>query len=136
MNRPGGWWGRKSTPAKVETYTRWSFHSFALIELLTAGGPVIGQAGPRPAAVLLLMVTAHSVLCAVTASRTLDWLRGGREQPVRTLWALGGVTVAVAVASLAAVTHGPAGRDVDGPAGGVFTIVLVFGSGVVALGVR
>ncbi|MGW0191655.1 glycoside hydrolase family 53 protein, partial [Streptomyces sp. NPDC003362] len=29
---PGRWWRRKSTPAKVETYTRWSFHFFAVAE--------------------------------------------------------------------------------------------------------
>ena len=28
----GGWWRGKTTPAKVETYTRWSFHFFAVIE--------------------------------------------------------------------------------------------------------
>ncbi|CAL9513416.1 sensor histidine kinase [Streptomyces sp. Tu 3180] len=136
MSRPGGWWGRKSTPAKVETYTRWSFHSFALIELACAGGPVIGQVGPGTAALLMLMAAAHSVVCAVTASRALDWLRGQREQPVRTLWVLGATTVTVAVTALAVAEHGPAGEDVDGAAGGIFAIVMVFGAGAAAVGVR
>ncbi|CAL9505360.1 hypothetical protein SUDANB176_03535 [Streptomyces sp. enrichment culture] len=136
MGRPGGWWGRKSTPAKVETYTRWSFHSLALVELVVAGGPVFGQVGPRLAALLLLMTAAHSAVCGVTASRALDWLRGQREQPVRTLWALGATTAVVAVASLVVAEHGPAGEDVDGAAGGIFAIVVIFGAGAVALGVR
>ncbi|CAL9508229.1 sensor histidine kinase [Streptomyces griseomycini] len=136
MGRPGGWWGRKSTPAKVETYTRWSFHSLALVELLVAGGPVIGQVGPRLAALLLLMTAVHSVVCGVTASRALDWLRGRREQPVRTLWTLGATTAAVAVASLVVAEHGPSGEDADGAAGGVFSIVVIFGVGAAVLGVR
>jgi two-component system sensor histidine kinase DesK len=136
MSRPGGWWGRKSTPAKVETYTRWSFHSFALIELVCAGGPVIGQVGPRLATLLMFLTAVHSVFCAVTVSRALDWLRGGRAQPVRTLWALGATTAAMGVIALLVAEHGPAGKSVDGAAGGVFAIVMLFGAGAIAIGVR
>ncbi|WP_193513300.1 sensor histidine kinase [Streptomyces griseoloalbus] len=135
-SRPGGWWGRKSTPAKVETYTRWSFHLIALIELVAASGPVIGEVGLRLAVPLLLMAAAHSVFCAVTASHAVDWLRGQREQPVRTLWVFGAATAVVAVISLAIAEHGPAGEEADGAAGALFTIVTAFGAGVVALGVR
>lgn len=136
MSRPGGWWGRKSTPAKVETYTRWSFHSFALIECFCAGGPVFGQVGLRPGALLMFLAAVHSVFCAVTASHALDWLRGGRERPVRTLWALGATTAVVGVAVLAVAGYGPAGESVDSAASGVYAIVMAFGAGAVAIGVR
>lgn len=136
MSGPGGWWRRKSTPAKVETYTRWSFHSFAGIEFVSAGAPVFGQVGPRLGTLLMSLAAVHSVLCAVTASRALDWLRGGREQPVRTLWTLGAATAVTAVAALLVAEHGPAGENVDGAAGGVFAVVMTFGAGAVAIGVR
>ncbi len=43
MRGPGAWWHGKTTPAKVETYTRWSFHSFALIEVCAVGLPAFGE---------------------------------------------------------------------------------------------
>ncbi|TWF86593.1 two-component system sensor histidine kinase DesK [Streptomyces capillispiralis] len=135
MSRPGVWWGRKSTPAKVETYTRWSFHLIALIEFVVVCGPVIEHVRPRQAALLLVMTAVHSLGCAVTASRALDWLRGQRERPLRTLWAFGAGTAAVAVVALLVVEHAPGGKDVDGAAGAVFAVVTAFGTGVIALGV-
>ncbi|WP_081239278.1 sensor histidine kinase [Streptomyces viridosporus] len=136
MRRPGGWWGRKSTPAKVETYTRWSYHFFALFEFAMAGLPVAGRLGPAPTALLLVLVAAHSAVCAVTASRALDWLRGRRDQPLRLLWVLGALTAVVAVTVVAVCEHGPADEDTGSVAGGIFGIVLVFGIGNIALGVR
>ncbi|MFF9200576.1 sensor histidine kinase [Streptomyces sp. NPDC014986] len=136
MSGQDGWWGRKSTPAKFETYTRGSFHLLALIEMVTVCGPVIGQVGPRLTALLLFLGAAHSVFFAVTASHALDWLRGQREQPVRTLWTFSACTAVVAVVALAVTEFGPAGKEADGAAGALLTIVTAFGSGVVALGVR
>ncbi|MBE8471697.1 sensor histidine kinase [Streptomyces justiciae] len=136
MRKPGSWWGRKSTPAKVETYTRWSFHFFAVIEVASIGLPLLGAMTPWLAAPLLALVTVHAVVCAVTASRALDWTRGRREQPVHMLWTLGTVTAAVAVAAIGVSERGPGGDDVETAAGGVFGVVLIFGAGVIALGVR
>ncbi|MDQ0600641.1 two-component system sensor histidine kinase DesK [Streptomyces canus] len=135
MRKAGGWWRRKSTPAKVETYTRWSFHSFAVIEVL-ALAPTAGTVGSRMGVWLMLMVCVHAVVCGLTVSRALDWVRGRREQPVRLLWTLGAVSAATAVTSLVISGHGPGGDDVDSAAGGVFGVVLTYGAGVIALGVR
>lgn len=136
MRGSGGWWRRKSTPAKVETYTRWSFHSFAVVEFGALGLPVLGQI-PGPVSLwLLLLVGAHAALCAVAAARALDWTLGRREQPLRMLWALGAVTVLVSAAAVAVAARGPGGKDVDSAAGSVFAGVLVFGIGICALGVR
>ncbi|MFD4953950.1 histidine kinase [Streptomyces sp. NPDC058451] len=135
MRGPVGWWRGKSTTAKVETYTRWSFHTFALIEAVMGGLMVLGQAGPHPAAWLAAAVTGHAALCAVTASRALDWTRGRREQPLRLLWTLGAVTAVLAVLALGVHAHGP-GDNVDTAAGMAFACVLVFGAGIIALGVR
>ncbi|MES5825185.1 sensor histidine kinase [Streptomyces sp. RG80] len=136
MSGSGGWWRRKSTPAKVETYTRWSFHFFALIELVSVSLPLFGALSLWLALSLALLVAVHSVACAVTAARALDWTLGSREQPVHMLWMLGALTAAVAVAAIVVAEHGPGGDDVDTAAGSVFAVVLIFGAGTSALGVR
>ncbi|MEU0656202.1 histidine kinase [Streptomyces albogriseolus] len=134
MSRPGGWWGRKSTPAKFETYTRWSFHLLALTELSVAVGPALGLAEPRTTTLLVSMAAVHSVVCGVTASRSLDWLRGQRDRPVRTLWTLAVTTALVAVVSLVVARHGD--DDAAEAAGALFAIVMVFGAGTTAVGVH
>lgn len=136
MRDSGGWWRRKSTPAKVETYTRWSFHFFALIEVVAIGLPVVGQLTGTLGVWLLLLVGAHATVGAVTASRALDWNRGRREQPVRMLWVLGTATVLVASVAIGIAERGPRGDDVDTAAGSVFAGVLVFGAGTGVLAIR
>ncbi|MFD7939977.1 sensor histidine kinase [Streptomyces sp. NPDC054950] len=136
MRRPWGWWGRKSTPAKVETYTRWSFHFFAVAEFMAVGLPFTGGLRTGTGWWLPAMTVAHCVLSAVTASRALDWTRGRRPQPVRLLWALAAATAVVAVTAIGIAEHGPDRDGVDTAAGGVFGVVLVFGAGFTALGVR
>ncbi|MEV0183771.1 histidine kinase [Streptomyces sp. NPDC050625] len=136
MSGTPGWWRRKSTPAKVETYTRWSFHFFAVIEVATFGLPLFGQVGSGLAGWLSALVAGHAALCAATASRTLDWTRGRRDRPRRSLWTLGAVTGAIAVTALVLSEYGPKGDAVDTAAGMVFGVVLIFGAGTIALGVR
>ncbi|MFD9000792.1 sensor histidine kinase [Streptomyces sp. NPDC059582] len=134
--RPGRWWREKSTPAKVETYTRWSFHFFGVIEITWAGLPVVGALGPGLGGPLLTLVAVHAAVCLVTASRALDWTRGRREKPVRMLWTLAAVTAVAAVVAIGVAERGPDREGVDTAAGGIFGVVLIFGAGVIALGVR
>ncbi|MFG2573697.1 sensor histidine kinase [Streptomyces sp. NPDC048481] len=136
MRRPGGWWRRKSTPAKVETYTRWSFHFFAVAEFMAVGLPSAGALPAGPGLWLPALTLVHCTLGGVTASRALDWTRGRRPRPVRLLWALAALTAAVAVAAALVAQRGPDHDSVDAAAGGVFGVVLAFGSGFIALGVR
>ncbi|MFI8947908.1 sensor histidine kinase [Streptomyces sp. NPDC053750] len=136
MRRPGGWWRRKSTPAKVEAYTRWSFHFFGVIEFLVIGLSSFDQVGPRLATGLSLLVAVHAVVCMVTASRSLDWTRGRRAQPLRMLWALGVATAVLAIGAIGLAGRGPGGEGIDSAAGSVFGGVLCFGAGTIALGVR
>ncbi|MEU0677713.1 histidine kinase [Streptomyces sp. NPDC006172] len=136
MGKAGGWWGRKSTPAKVETYTRWTFHFFALAELSTAALPFGGGLWTGAALWLPVLVVGHCVLCAVMASRALDWTRGRRPRPVRLMWALAAATAAVGVLALWIAEH-DGGRDgVESAAGGVYGVTLVFAAGNSTLGVR
>ncbi|SDP52826.1 two-component system, NarL family, sensor histidine kinase DesK [Streptomyces sp. cf386] len=136
MRGPGTWWRGKSTPEKVETYTRWSFHFFAVIEVVAVGLPVVGEIGAGLGLWLMLMVCVHGALCALTVSRALDWVRGRCEQPVWLLWTLGAATAVLAATALAVAEYGPDGDGVDTAAGGVFGVVLIFGAGTIALGLR
>lgn len=136
MGRTRGWWRRKSTPAKVETYTRWSFHFFGVTEILAIGLPAVGTLGPGLGGALLGLVAVHAVACMVTVSRALDWTRGRRPQPVRLLWTLAVVTAVIAVTAVWIAQRGPKGDGVDATAGGVFGVVLVVAAGVISLGVR
>ncbi|GGZ83884.1 histidine kinase [Streptomyces plicatus] len=117
----------------METYTRWSFHFFALSEIAGIGLSTYGQVGPRLATALSLMVVTHAVVCMVTASRALDWVRGRRAQPVRELWTLVTVTAVLGVPAVAVAEHGPGGADVDAAALGVFVGIHGFGLGVMTL---
>ncbi|MFF3612289.1 sensor histidine kinase [Streptomyces sp. NPDC002580] len=138
MTGPAGWWRGKNTPAKVETYTRWSFHFFTVLEAVAIGLPVFGQVSPARSWSLFLLVCAHSVLCGVAASRALDWARGTREQPRRTLLTLVVGTAVIAV--LGVVLSGSPWRPVDDGeflvASSLFVGVTSFGTGTLALGTR
>ena len=138
MGRPSGWWRGKSTPAKVDTYTRWSFHFFSLLEAASIGLPVFGNMPAPRSWVVFLLVGGHSVFCAVTASRALDWTRGTREQPRRTLLALAVATCGVAVVGtvLSGAPWLPADDDAFLVASSVLVGVTAFGTGTVALGTR
>jgi len=132
----GGWWGRKTTPGKVETYTRWSFHFFALIEVGAVGLPLFAQVGAGVAGWLAVLVTVHALLCSATASRALDWTRGRRAQPVRLLWFLGAVTALIAVVAVVMGERSPDDNQVQAAATTLLVGVLSFGTGTLTLGVR
>ncbi|MFH9009225.1 sensor histidine kinase [Streptomyces afghaniensis] len=136
MRGPGGWWRRKSTPQKVETYTRWSFYFFAVMEFFSVGFTSVAPLGARLGGAVMLVVAVHATIAFVTVSRAVDWTRGRRPQPIGLMWTLAAVTAAVSVAALAIAERGPAGESVDTAAGGVFGVILVFGPGIIALGVR
>ncbi|WP_262062877.1 histidine kinase [Streptomyces sp. STR69] len=132
----GGWWGRKTTPGKVETYTRLSFHFFALIEVAAIGLPLFSQVGAGIAGWMAVLVTVHALLCSATASRALDWTRDRRAQPVRLLWLLGSVTALIAVVALVLGDRSPGDNEVQAAAATLLVGVVSFGTGTLTLGVR
>ncbi|WP_405439673.1 histidine kinase [Streptomyces avidinii] len=103
MSKMTGWWKNRSSAGKVELYTRWSFHLFVVLEVVSFGlVPVGAAAGKGPNTVPLLLfalVCAHAVLCGVLTSKSLHWVVGRRERPVRlavvTAVASGAATIAV-----------------------------------------
>ncbi|MEV5812594.1 sensor histidine kinase [Streptomyces mutabilis] len=135
MRRPRRWWGRKSTPAKVETYTRWSFHFFGVIEMLAMGASAYERVGPRPATGLAVLVTVHAAVGMAVASRSLDWTRGLRPQPLRLLWGYAALTAVISSGTVLLAEHA-SGDAVDTAAGSAFGGVLCFGAGMIMLGVR
>jgi two-component system sensor histidine kinase DesK len=92
--------------------------------------------GPRLGGWVLLMVGAHAVVCFATVSRAVDWTRGRRPQPVGLMWTLAAVTAVISVAAIGIAERGPGGESADTAAGGVFGVVLIFGPGIIALGVH
>ncbi|MFB7515802.1 sensor histidine kinase [Streptomyces sp. NPDC056144] len=105
MSRLTGWWSRRGNAAKVELYTRWSFHFFAVVEIASIGLVPVAEAGDDPAATplglalaLTLLVCAHAVLNAVLSSRALDWVLDRRDRPVRLAAAQIALTAAGALA--------------------------------------
>ncbi|MFC9686356.1 sensor histidine kinase [Streptomyces sp. NPDC056948] len=136
MRGPGRWWRRKTTPEKVETYTRWSFQSFAVFEFVMVGLLAMVPQGVRLGAGLLLLSGVHAAVCLVTVSRSLDWTRGRRPQPVRLLWTLAAVTAVVGAVAIGIADHGPGGESVENAANGAVGVVGIIGIGSIALGVR
>ncbi|MDQ0714509.1 two-component system sensor histidine kinase DesK [Streptomyces luteogriseus] len=136
MRTPGRWWRHKTTPEKVETYTRWSFHFFAVMEFFSVGFTSVAPLGIRLGSAAMLVVAVHAGLCFVTVSRAIDWTRGRRPQPTGLMWTLAAVTAAIAAAAIGLAEHGPDREGVDTAAGGVFGVILIFGPGIIALGVR
>ncbi|NJP51952.1 sensor histidine kinase [Streptomyces sp. SBST2-5] len=136
MRGPGTWWRGKSTPAKVETYTRGSFHFFAVLELVVGALPALGSIGGAVGVVLAVLVCAHAAVCVLTVSRSVDWVRGRREQPVRLLVALGALTAVVTFLAFAVAEHGPQDDGAGSTAGSIFGIVMVYGVGILSLGLR
>ncbi|MFE5485273.1 sensor histidine kinase [Streptomyces sp. NPDC056527] len=99
MSRLTGWWSGRSTAAKVELYTRWSFHFFMVIEIGAIGLVPFSNAGDDPlgaplALPLSLLVCVHAVLTAVLSSRALDWALDRRERPICLATALIALTAA------------------------------------------
>ncbi|MFF7145103.1 hypothetical protein ACFZB5_28400 [Streptomyces nodosus] len=113
-SRALGWWGDKGASARVELYTRWTFHCVALIQLLAVAGPVALSDGPGASrAVLATLLALHSGLTALTCSRALGSLLDHREPPMRLVAAhvaLSGLVVVVA-ATLARAGTDPAQRS-------------------------
>ncbi|MFF3766180.1 histidine kinase [Streptomyces sp. NPDC001922] len=107
MSKLTRWWDRRSDAARIELYTRWSFHFFMLMEMVGLGGQLAAGAGSSPArGWLILLIAVHAVVCALLSSRGLDWALDRRERPVRLAAVVGTVSAAGGVAVLALCSSG------------------------------
>lgn len=114
-----GWWKNRSSAGKVELYTRWSFHFFVVIEIVSIGLPALasaaGKTSPVVGLALFLTVCVHSVLVGFLSARALDWIVGRRERPVRLAVVTTALTAAAVIAVLAVRASGHAGDPTVAP---------------------
>ncbi|MEV7995318.1 sensor histidine kinase, partial [Streptomyces sp. NPDC086077] len=120
----------------METYTRWSFHFFPVVEVGLCGLPLFGGVGLPLAGWLFSLICGHAALCSLVSVRALDWVRGLRPQPLRMMWALGVFTAASVVLVLVVLDRRPADDDTATALGTMTAALLSFGVGALALGVR
>lgn len=134
MSKLTGWWKNRSSAGKVELYTRWSFHSFVLVEILSFGLTGVAStarlAPPAVSLAVLLGVCAHAVMVGLLSSRALDWLVGRRERPVRLAIVTGALS---AVACLAVLVLRKTGTISDAAAPTLVLGIASFAIGSVVL---
>ncbi|MFI5861460.1 sensor histidine kinase [Streptomyces sp. NPDC051546] len=130
-----GWWRNRSSAGKVELYTRWSFHFFVALEIVSIGLAVLGSTGgkgsPAVPVALFLTVCAHSVLVGFLSARSLDWILGRRERPVRLAVAVTALTAAATLGVLGLRAAGFTGDPATGPA--LLAGMTCFASGTLVL---
>ncbi|MCT4357204.1 histidine kinase [Streptomyces sp. Je 1-79] len=139
MSRLTGWWSGRSSAAKVELYTRWSFHFFAVLEIAAIALVPLTSVGDNPvdaplAVALALLVCAHAVLNGFLFSQALDWALDRRERPVRLATAQIVLTAAGALTTLALRATGALTDAADAAA--VVTGMVTFSLGSLALCLR
>ncbi|MEV7522768.1 histidine kinase [Streptomyces sp. NPDC091371] len=137
MAKLTGWWKNRSSAGKVELYTRWSFHFFVLLEIVSFGlAAFAGQDNDTPGPLALtafLVVCAHSVIVGFLYSRALDFVSGRRERPVG-FAAL--VTALTAAAVLLFLFLRRFGALDESAAPGLVVGVSCFGCGSLVLGME
>ncbi|MET9884716.1 histidine kinase [Streptomyces sp. NPDC006430] len=128
MSKLTGWWRNRSSAGKVELYTRWSFHSFVVIEAFAVLAGIAPE-GPRAVTgALLLPACLQITLCGLLSSRALDRVAGRREPPVRLAVALAVLTSALAVAVLVLRSAGAIVHEGVAPVLVVNTVAFATGS--------
>ncbi|MGW0394874.1 sensor histidine kinase [Streptomyces sp. NPDC003042] len=128
MSKLTGWWKNRSSAAKVELYTRWSFHFFVVIETFAVLAGLAQGSSWAVTAALVLPLGAQIALCGVLSSRALDWVLGRRERPVRLTVALMVVTVSTCLAVLALQSAGLVTRTNVSPTLVINTVGFATGS--------
>ncbi|WP_329381371.1 histidine kinase [Streptomyces sp. NBC_01351] len=104
-----GWWDRRSDPARIELYTRWTFHFLAFNEVLLGAESALSEAPGAPIPWLAGLITLHAVAVGATCSRALDWALDRRARPGRLLALTHGLTVIGTLAVIGAHLTGRLG---------------------------
>ncbi|RYJ26139.1 sensor histidine kinase [Streptomyces sp. L-9-10] len=140
MSRLTGWWHGWSKPArsnmaKVELYTRWTFHGFTIVEVGAIGIPqLFAGGGGQRGSWLFLLVMAHSAVTGVLLSTAMDWRLGRREQPVRLVLGVSALTGGGIITLLVLGSTGSIPQDT------AYAFLLVgfagFGLAAITLGLR
>lgn len=129
-------WSGKSKPAKVEIYTRWSFHLFAVVEVGVIGLMAGARTDSPVGGWLLLLLCAHAIMTATTSSYALSWALGRRARPVRLMVATAVLTAVGCAASLALLPADPKDLEVAQTVASVLVTFAGFGVASLVIGVR
>ncbi|WP_034086718.1 sensor histidine kinase [Streptacidiphilus albus] len=130
-----GWWHRRNNPARIELYTRTSFHLFALNEITLLSSSVLSGGGTRNGLRLGLfaLVAVHAALCATLCSTGLNWHLGRREQPIRLLAAVATTSLGGALFALGLRMNVPSAHGVGAPELAVALVSIGLGATVLAV---
>ncbi|MEV6675747.1 histidine kinase [Streptomyces erythrochromogenes] len=123
-----GWWDRRSDPARIELYTRWTFHFLAFNEVLLGAESALIEAPGAPIPWLAVLITVHAVAVGATCSRALDWALDQRARPGRLL----ALTHCLTVVSTLAVIGARATGRLGAGEGSAALIAIVPSFGVLA----
>ncbi|QHY96569.1 Sensor histidine kinase DesK [Streptomyces sp. S4.7] len=129
-------WAGKSKPAKVEIYTRWSFHLFMVGELVVMAMGTVARAGSPVGGWFLLLGCAHALAAGAYISYALDWSLGRRARPTRLMAVTGVLSVVGSVATMALVAANRSSTDDLQSLSYVLVAFAGFGVGSLVVGVR
>lgn len=129
-------WAGKSKPAKVEIYTRWSFHLFVVGELVVMAVGTVARAGSPVGGWFLLLGCAHALAAGAYISYALDWTLGRRARPTRLMAVTGVLSVVGSVATMALVAANRSSTDDLQSLSYVLVAFAGFGVGSLVVGVR
>ncbi|WP_405615756.1 sensor histidine kinase [Streptomyces sp. NBC_01508] len=130
-------WAGKSKPAKVEIYTRWSFHLFVVGEVVVMLVGTVRRAESPISGWLLLIGFAHALAVGAYISYALDWGLGRRERPIRLMVATAVLSVVGTVATMGLIAaHPPSSEGQIQSIGYILVAFAGFGVGSLVVGVR
>ncbi|OEU95958.1 sensor histidine kinase [Streptomyces oceani] len=95
------WWSRHSDPSRIELYTRWTFYSFGLVEMVWLTVLTTGSEVPTVAQVLLVaLIIPHGLYVILCSGRALDWALDRRGRPTAEFVASAALGLAYALSAL------------------------------------
>lgn len=114
------WWDRRSDPDRIELYTRWTFYSFAIAEVMV-GLTMAKVVDPLwGISLVCLLIVSHAMVMALASRQTLDWMLDRREKPLPAMRANAGL--AAGIVALLLALHA---TDRTEDAAGVATLVTI-----------
>ncbi|WP_405821231.1 histidine kinase [Streptomyces sp. NBC_00838] len=130
-------WAGKSKPAKVEIYTRWSFHLFVVGELVVMVMGTVGRADSPVGGWFLVLGCAHALAVGTYISYALDWALGRRPRPIRLMAVTAVLSGVGTVATMALIAANPAPRTGDVQSLAYLLVAFAgFGVGSLVVGIR
>ncbi|MEU0954722.1 histidine kinase [Streptomyces niveus] len=130
-------WSGKSKPAKVEIYTRWSFHAFVLGEVVLMVVSTLGHGDPPASGWFLLLGCTHALVAGTYISYALQWALGRRARPTRLLAATAVISAVGSVVTMGLFATNPDPSADEAQSIGYLLVAFAgFGVGALIVGMR